>query len=283
MTNLIDIVPRAASPIERNNVRVVDSRERYQHLIQSIVDIRYLETVPEDVLPWLLRHWGLEDAAAFMPDHQRLYDEGKRWQTLRGRLAAFDIIFDWLALNGVYEKGTPGDERWGLIQIGLEGLPGLTKLVNLIGLANLSKRSASVLSRVYGGYDIRPMRLDGMMLDGAMLDDWSGVYLDGIKPKLSFGSVIGETVDFGAHPEGGGVGYLEGVARFEEGFVLDRSLLDQEVIEPSVVAIQAALSGETIDLAIDVLMPWPNGPWPAVAWSHFEPFTIYGGPDGTSG
>jgi len=283
MTDLIDIVPRSASPVERAAVQTVDSRARHRAHAQSIVDVRYLDVIPEDILPWLLRHWGLEDAAAFMADHQRLYREGKHWQTVRGRVEAYQIIFDWLALNGVYERGDHGDERWGLFQIGLDGEPTFEQLINLIGLANLSKRASSVLGRVYGGYDIRPMRLDMMRLDGALLDDWSGVYLDGIKPKLSFGRQHGEEISFGVHVSGGGFGMISGTARFEEGFVLDRSPLDGEVLEPSVVAIQAALSGETIDLADDVLMPWPNGRWPALAWSNFEPFTIYGGPDGTSG
>ncbi len=283
MSDLIDIVPRNQTPLGRAAVQTVDSRARYRSRVQSIVDVRYLDLIPDDILPWLLRHWGLEDAAAFMPDHQRLYADGKHWQTVRGRVEAYQIVFDWLALNGTYERGDHGDERWGLFQIGLDAEPALQALINLIGLANLSKRASSVLGRVYGGYDIRPMRLDMMRLDGALLDDWSGVYLDGIKPKLSFGRLHGEEIDLGIVVAGGGNGTISGTARFEEGFVLDRSPLDGEVLEPSVVAIQASLSGETIDLAEDVHMPWPPGRWPSLAWSSFEPFTIYGGPDGTSG
>ncbi|WP_315743100.1 hypothetical protein [Bradyrhizobium sp. SZCCHNR1075] len=283
MTDLVDLAPRNSTPLDLAAIRTADSRERHKGLVQEIADIRYLDVIPDDVLPWLLRHWGLEDAAAFMDDHQRLYKEGKHWQTVRGRLEAFEIVFGWLALNGEHERGTGGDVRWGLFQIGLDSRPEMGKLLDLIGLANLSKGAASVLGRIYGGYDIRPMRLDVMRLDGAMLDDWSGVYLHGIAPKLSFGSRLGEEIDFEAHVSGGSDGLISGTARFEEGFVLDRSLLDGEVLEPSVVAIQASLSGENIDIGRDVMMPWPNGPWPSIPWSQFEPFTIYGGPDGTSG
>ncbi|MGX9427982.1 hypothetical protein [Bradyrhizobium sp. LeoA1S1] len=283
MTDLIDIVPRNSTPLQRSVVATIDSRSRHKGLVRSIIDVRYQDTIPEDILPWLLRHWGLEDAAAFVADHQRLYKEGKHWQTVRGRLEAFEIVFEWLALNGVYERGTRGDVRWGLFQIGLDGEPEMRTLLNLIGLANLSKRASSVLGRVYGGYDIRPMRLDMMRLDGALLDDWSGVYLDGIKPKLSFGGVHGGTIELGPELHTNYFGYLDGVARFEEGFVLDRSILDQEVVEPSVIAIQAAFSSEIIDLADEVLMMWPSTNWPNVQWSRFDPFTIYGGPDGSSG
>ncbi|MHC2398983.1 hypothetical protein ACVMGC_003527 [Bradyrhizobium barranii subsp. barranii] len=173
--------------------------------------------------------------------------------------------------------------RWGLFQIGLTERPDQDTLLNLIGLANLSKKASSVLGRIYGGYDIRPMRLDMMRLDGALLDDWSGVYLPGIKPKLSFGKQHGGEIDFNVEMDGGLYGTVEGVARFEEGFVLDRSMLDGEVVEPSVVAIQASLSGEQIDYAKDVPMPWRRGPWPSVSYSNIEQYTIYGGPDGTSG
>lgn len=281
MTDLVDLAPRNSTPLDLAAIRTADARSRYAAIVQEIADIRYRNVIPDDVLPWLLRHWGLEDAAAFMADHQRLYKEGKHWQTVRGRLEAFQIVFEWLALNGEHERGTRGDVRFGLFQIGLDAEPEMAKLLDLIGLADLSKGASSVLGRVYGGYDIRPMRLDMMRLDGAMLDDWSGVYLDGIEPKLSFGRQHGEEIDFGAHLSGGTDGLVSGTARFEEGFVLDRSQLDGEVLEPSVVAIQAALSGETIDLADAVMMPWPSARW-GQSW-NFEPFIIYGGPNGTSG
>ncbi|CCD94682.1 hypothetical protein BRAO375_3660076 [Bradyrhizobium sp. ORS 375] len=283
MTDLIDIVPRNSTPLQRSVVSTIDSRSRFKALVQSIVDVRYLDTIPSDILPWLLRHWGLEDAAAFVADHQRLYKEGKRWQTLRGRVEAYDVVFDWLGLQGLYERGDHKAVCWGLFQVGLTERPDQDTLINLIGLANLSKKSSSVLGRIYGGYDIRPMRLDMMRLDGALLDDWSGVYLPGIKPKLSFGALHGEAIDFHVEMDGGVFNSVEGVARFEEGFVLDRSTLDGEIVEPSVVSIQASLSGEQIDFANEVMMPWPRAPWPGVSYSNMEQFTIYGGPDGTSG
>lgn len=283
MTDLIDIVPRNTTPLQRSVVQTIDSRSRYNALVQSIIDVRYFDTIPEDVLPWLLRHWGLEDAAEFVADHQKLYKQGKRWQTLRGRTEAYEIVFRWLGLDGFYERGDHGAVRWGLFQIGLTERPDQDTLLNLIGLANLSKKASSVLGRIYGGYNIRPMRLDMMPLDGALLDDWSGVYLPGIKPKLSFGSQHSDEVDFGVDVGGGLYGSVEGVARFEEGFVLDRSLLDGEVLEPSVVAIQAALLGDQLDYAKEVLMPWPRVPWPGFPYGNLEQYTIYGGPDGTSG
>jgi hypothetical protein len=283
MTNLVDIVPRNQTPLGRAAVQTVDSRERYKALVQSIIDVRYLDIIPDDILPWLLRHWGLEDAATFMPDHQRLYKEGKAWQTFRGRLKAYEIVFDWLRLDGEYEPGTRGDVRWGLFQVGLDAEPDMETLRNLIGLVNLSKRASSMLGRIYGGYDIRPVRFDMTRWDDALLDDWSGVYLPGIEPKLSFGSLYGEELAFGIEVSGGGIGLTSGVARFEEGFVFDRSKFDGEVVEPSVVSIQASFSGETLGFAKDVLMPWPNAPHPNVPYLNFEPFTIYGGHDGTSG
>jgi hypothetical protein len=283
MTDLIDIVPRNQTPRQRAAVQVVDSRSRYRDVVQSIIDVRYMDVIPSDVLPWLLRHWGLEDAAAFVADHQHLYKAGKHWQTVRGRAEAFQIILDWLGLEGFHERGTHGDVRFGLFQIGLTEEPDQDVLINLIGLANLSKSASSVLGRIYGGYDIRPMRFDMMRWDDGLFDDWSGVYLPGIKPKLSFGSLYGEEIPFGIEVSGGGHGMHSGVARFEEGFVFDRSRFDGEVVEPSVVSIQAAFSGETLDFAKDVLMPWPNAPHPNVPYLNFEPFTIYGGHDGTSG
>jgi hypothetical protein len=283
MTDLIDILPRTSTPLDRAAVQVVDSRSRFQADVHQIIDVRYAETIAVNLLPWLLRHWGLEDASAFMPDQQRLYKEGKRWQTARGRVGAYAIILDWLALDGAYEQGVHGDVRWGWFQLGLSGEPDRATLLNLIGLADLSKRASSVLGRIYGGYDIRPMRLDAMRLDGALLDDWSGVFLDGIAPKLSFGRQWGQTIEWGPSIIGGGVNIVGGTARFDEGFMLDRSALDQEVMEPLIIEAQAAFTTQTIDIAQDAPMPWPNEPWPNTTWNELPTFEIYGGPyDGTS-
>lgn len=284
MSRLVDIVPkRSSGPVDVAAVDTVDALQRHLPLVQDMVDIRYRETIPDDVLPWLLRHWGLEDAAAFMLDHQRLYDEGKHWQTVRGRLAAFAIIFDWLGLDAEYERGTQGDVRWGLSQIGL-GEPLLDKmaLTNLIGLANLSKRARSKIGRIYSGYDIRPMRLDGQPLGGALLDDWSGQFVSPFEPKLSFGLYRLGVVDFDPFVLQAFSSERVGVARFEEGFILDESKLDQESVEPTVVRIESASITETITLAHPALMPWPRSRWPGLVWGEFQP-TAYGGPDGSLG
>lgn len=281
MTDLIDIVPRSASPVERAAVQMVDSRSRYLPRVQSIIDVRYLPTIPADVLPWLLRHWGLEDAAAFATDHQRLYDEGKRWQTLRGRVEAYQIILNWLGITGQYERGDHGDVRWGLFQIGLDAPPSRPDLVNLIGLANLSKRASSKLGRVYGGYDVRAFRFDESLFDDALFDDWSGVYIDGIEPKLSFGTTVGGVIEFLPTLHSGRLQLNEGVARFEEGFVFDRSRFDDEIFEPSVVVIQAAFSGDLV-VPAEVLPPWPNRTWPTLTWNDLQPYLVYGGPEPAS-
>jgi hypothetical protein len=282
MTDLIDIIPRTSTPLERAAVQTVDSRSRYQADVHQTIDVRYAETIAANLLPWLLRHWGLEDAATYMPDQQRMYKDGKCWQSARGRVAAYSMIFDWLGLNGIYEKGDHGDFRWGLFQLGLDAEPSKQTIINLVGLADLSKRASSVLGRVYGGYDIRPARADDVKYDDCLWDDWSGVYVDGIAPKLSFGRQWGEAIDLAPDLQGGSTTTVSGVGRFEEGFVYDESITDEVETEPLVVAIQASLSSEIIDIAKDVLMPWPNAPWPNVSWTQFPPFTIYGGPESGS-
>lgn len=288
------VLPPNSTALERSLAEVMDARAPLAPQIPRLGTIGTTE-FPADWLPWLVIHYGLDRIAPYVGDILTTLIEGRRWQRVRGTPSATeDFVLDWLGFvgldvpdgyggSGPIEEERVGDVKWWLYQIALAEAPdGLNSVVRLIGADDLSRNAGTVLGRIYGGYDVRPMRLDMMRLDGALLDDWSGVYLDGIKPKLSFGELYGEEVDFGVHVFGGGVGLTSGTARFEEGFVLDRSALDGEALEPSVVAIQASLSGEKIDLADDVLMPWPNQPWPNVTYSDFEPFTIYGGYNGAS-
>jgi hypothetical protein len=146
---------------------------------------------------------------------------------------------------------------------------------------HLSKDAGSRLGRIYAGYDARPMRLDQTRLDDAILDDWSGVFIAPFAPKLSFGSYQSVAVDFGLGFVLTGTSEYVGTARFEEGFILDQSRLDDDVIEPSVVRIEAASVSDIPGIA-EALMPWPLSSWPGITWQHM-PQMVYGGPDGTLG
>jgi hypothetical protein len=293
--SLVNVLPPNSTALERSLAEVMDARAPLAPQIPRLGTIGVTE-FPADWLPWLVIHYGLDRIAPYVGDLLKTLKEGRAWQRVRGTPSATeDFVLDWLGLEGLevpdgyggagpVEEERVGDVKWWMYQIALAAAPdALDVIVRLIGADDLSRNAGTVLGRIYGGYDVRPMRLDMMRLDGALLDDWSGVFLDGIAPKLSFGRLHGVEIDFHADVAGGSDGLISGTARFEEGFVLDRSQLDGEVLEPSVIAIQASLSGETINLGKDVMMPWPHGRWPLAAWSQFEPFAIYGGPDGTSG
>ena len=197
MSRLRDLLPSRSTDLERNLVEVVDSRSRMAGLVARIVGARYGETVDPALLPWLLRDWGLEDAAAFLDDWQLLYREGKAWTRERGTDAAQLRALRWLGWEGgTVEPILPGGNRWALYQLGLPAAPEtLTAIPGLVGLSRLSKPARSVLDRIHGGFDVRAIRLDETTADGGLLDADSGVVLDPAWPILSFGRRVLDELD----------------------------------------------------------------------------------------
>lgn len=222
-------LPLRSTALDTQLVDVTDSRSRYGRLARRIIDVRYGETIPADLLPWLLRDWGLEDAAAFVDDWDRLYREGKRWQRQRGTWAALDTALAWLDQAGArIEEIRPGSPRWALYQIELPRAPDLLEplVPNVVGLSKLSAGAKSVLTRIHAGFDKRAATPDFARLDDCLLDFDSGVVLRPEWPRLSFGRVEEAAVDMSALREIGtvdAVSALLGHARYVDDVMLDWS------------------------------------------------------------
>ncbi|MBK5961126.1 hypothetical protein CCR97_23390 [Rhodoplanes elegans] len=280
-------------PYERTMARALATRDRLAVEIPRLGTIGVTE-FPDDWLPWLVIHYGLEEIAPYVGDLLRTLKEGRSWQRIVGTPAATeDFVLAWLGVEGLdvpdgyggagaVEEERVDDVKWYVYQLALTGPVALPTVRRLVAADRLSHNAGTELRRIYGGYDIRPMRLDGVRLDGGMLDDWSGIHLPGIEPKVSFGSWHGAVVDVGPAVLAGSIDWHVATARFEEGFILDRSILENEKIEPTVVRIEQSSITETIALSRPAPMPWPPFPWPAVAWSDVDSFVI-GGPDGNAG
>lgn len=189
MSRLVDLLPPRSTDLELAVVEVMDSRSRVRERIARVIGARHDEMIDPALLPWLLRDWGLEEAAAFVEDWQLLYREGKAWQRERGTLAALDRSLAWLDQAGAsIEEIMPGSPRWAEFQIALPRAPErLAPLGNIIGLARLSAGSRSILDRVHAGFDVRAARPDFTILDAGLLDFDSGVRLQKDWPILSFG------------------------------------------------------------------------------------------------
>lgn len=287
------VLPPNSSRFERAVAEVMDARAPLSPHIPRLGTIGTVE-FPDDWLPWLVIHYGLDRIAPYVGDLLRTIKEGRPWQRVRGTPAATeDFVLGWLGLTGLdvpdgyggagaIEEERVEDVKWWLYQIALAAAPdnGLGVIARLIGADDLSRNAGTVLGRVYGGYDARPVRLDGARLDGTLLDDWSGVVLPDIgAPHLSFGRIDGAALDAGvADPVTSVFAELAGMCRIDGGFVLDRSKLDDDVLDLSFATI---VSGSTTDIVEHYTIAagiWPRSSWPGIPWIDIS-YLVFGGAD----
>lgn len=286
------VLPRNATPFERTMAEVIDARAPLRPQIHRLGTIGTTE-FPADWLPWLLIHYGLDKIAPYVGDLLTALIEGRRWQRVRGTPAATeDFVLGWLGFVGLdvpdghggagpIEEERVGDVKWWLYQIALAAAPdGLKNVARLIGADDLSRNAGMVLGRVYGGYDVRPLRLDGCRLDGVLLDDWSGVVLPAIGAShLSFGRTQGGEINAGLVDPVTSMSFeIAGVCRFEGGFILDRSRLDGELLDYSFATVVPGFTTDAVQSIDSGSGAWPRMPWPGMAWTDFTYF-VYGGAD----
>lgn len=293
---IADHLPSVATPFELAMAETLDVRERLHGDIPPVKTIG-IQAFPADWLPWLVLHYGLEEIAPVIGDLLRTLVEGKPWQRVRGTPAATEaFVLGWLGLEGLdvpdgyggagpIEEERVGDAKWWLYQIALQAPPAtLAKVADLIRADALSKNAGTRLGRVYAGYDVRPIRLDGGRLDDGLLDDWSGVVLQdlalkGMTPHLSFGRGAGGTLDAAvADPPTSISIEVAGLARFDGGFVLDRSRLDGEVLDLAIAQLAAGFASDGSEHITLSGGAWPRAAWPGLAWKDFSYF-VYGGAD----
>ncbi|NEW96912.1 phage tail protein [Rhodopseudomonas sp. BR0G17] len=286
-------LPSNASPFLRAMAEVLDARAPLSDQVPRLGEIGTVD-FPDDWLPWLVIHHGLDRIAPYVGDLLKTILEGRSWQRVRGTPAATEgFVLDWLGLVGLdvpdgcggagpIEEERIEDVKWWLYQIALAEAPETLPVVKrLIGADDLSRNAGTVCGRIYGGYDVRALRLDGGRLDDAMLDNWSGVVLPEIgSPRLSFGRFDGCLIDAAiADPIASAFTDTAILCRFDGGFVLDRSRLDDEVLDLSFATVEPGFIADTsTQVTAAGAAPWPRSAWPGVPWSQLDYF-VYGGAD----
>lgn len=292
MTETVAAQLPAAQPLERALAEVMDARAPLTAQLERIGTIGVTE-YPEDWLPWLVMHYGLDLIAPYVADLLRTLVEGKEWQRVRGTPSATeDFVLRWLDLRGLsvpdgyggagaIEEGRVDDVKWWLYQIALAEAPeALPVVARLIGADDLSRAAGTKLGRIYGGYDIRALRWDGSRYDRTMYDDWSGVVLPEIgAPHLSFGTLHGCEVVAGIADPAVTIEIDRSVhCRYEGGLIYDRSRYDHERRDVAIVIIAAVHETETSGQVELTGGAWPRSRWPGQPWTATD-IQIYGGAD----
>lgn len=138
--------------------------------------------------PWLAMQWQVAQFASYFASTDALLTAALPWLFERGSAASVRRALGWLG----YVQAVVIEEDGALLHID----PGrLTQPWELAAIAHVVRASLPLhvaFWRVYHGHDLRPLRLDGHSLDGALLDNDSGVPIDvspyGSPVKLSQGA-----------------------------------------------------------------------------------------------
>ncbi|WP_068634903.1 phage tail protein [Thauera butanivorans] len=210
--------------------------------------------VPEQFAAWLAAEWFLADFSRHFPTAAALIAAGLPWLRQRGTTAAVQRALGWIDLDAVLEE----DGARLHLDPGTPAAP--ERLADVRHLVERSIPAHVRFYRLFHGYDIRHLRLDRSRLDDALLDDDSGVVVDGL--KLSFGTraahAFAEPADAGAID--GAAASIYSVRVFlDDSWRLDAWLLDSEIL------LDAA--GRVIEQYAIVLNPEALGSIVSIRWS----------------
>jgi phage tail P2-like protein len=125
----------------------------------------------------------------------------------------------------------PGDARWAAYQIDPGRVLTREEAARLVVTAGAWGPARAKLRRVYHGYDLRPIVASGSVaLDEGLLDDDSGVDLDGV--RQSFGQFHGAAVASGTpdHMPSGGSSRWGGSVVYTDRPVLDHWAFGDDVV-----------------------------------------------------
>lgn len=191
--------------------------------IDKLHDLRSIP--PDQFIPWVLSEYGIADLATYFNSYAEALAAGRQWLLVRGLPEAVKIALGWIGFPA------PTLEEDGGWRIHVD--PGSASAVeHLAALAHLFNRSVYAhvqLYRIYHHYDIRHAVLDASRLDDSMLDDDSGVEVDGI--KLSFGTRHAVAFDTEALPNAWAVTTTYSAGIFDDNsWRLDAYALDSEIM-----------------------------------------------------
>ncbi|PUE20352.1 phage tail protein [Limnohabitans sp. WS1] len=125
--------------------------------------------------PWLAAEWGLSPFADQFADIDALLEAGVPWLRERGSAAAVRRVLGWLG----YTTNVVLEEEGPYLHIDLGRVASAEELEVVARLVRHSIPLHVHFYRVYHGWDLRALRLDGgQPLDQAMLDTDSGAWVN---------------------------------------------------------------------------------------------------------
>ncbi|WP_253303095.1 phage tail protein [Wolbachia endosymbiont of Phyllotreta cruciferae] len=141
----------------------------------------------EEVLPWLVEEYGLEEILRWAKDKKRAIKEGVEFQRLRGTPASLKIALKWANIEDITIIEEPPGKHFFELQVGIRDVPNDFFVDAVVELAKLSLPARSRLMRIFNDhYNMGRFILDESFF-GNLLSDYSGVKIEEDGPVLSFG------------------------------------------------------------------------------------------------
>ncbi|WGG48835.1 phage tail protein [Rugamonas sp. DEMB1] len=235
------LLPSNATPLERALARAAP-RAALDALADAPAGLRRPQASCGALAPWLAAEWQLAEFAPYFDSTAALIEAGLPWLRQRGTAASVKRALSWLGYQATLEEEGP----W--LQIDPGDAYAQLRVDAVAQLVRASLPAHARLYRMYHGYDLRPLRLDGGRLDDALLDDDSGVLVDGI--KLSFAARRGGVADLpGEVPGHARTDTLCAVVPYDDRMMLDTWLLDSELIADGRFIMGQLVTGTTADTA----------------------------------
>ncbi|MFT4327985.1 MAG: phage tail protein [Wolbachia pipientis] len=143
----------------------------------------------EEVLPWLVEEYGLEEILSWVKDKKKSIKEGVKFQRLRGTPASLKIALKWANIEDITIIEEPPGRHFFELQVGIKDVPNNFFVDAVVELAKLSLPVRSRLMRIFNDY----YNVDRFILDesvfGSLLSDYSGTKVEKDGPVLSFGRI----------------------------------------------------------------------------------------------
>ncbi len=181
------LLPGVAPPWARVMSEVIDPLDKVGELYEDVRDADAI--YPPQFLPWVIWQFGLGELTPYVPSLNQLIDEGVRWQRVRGTPRAIEMGLGWLGYAGQIEENSARRVRWNGFQIHLDRVRDEDRpdLARIYGVVSLSPPIRSKFTRGFRGYDIRACETSYQKTSGSLTSDHSGVRIDQIPAKWSFG------------------------------------------------------------------------------------------------
>ncbi|WP_353272109.1 phage tail protein [Wolbachia endosymbiont (group B) of Apomyelois bistriatella] len=175
------LLPPNATKQERRIVEAIDYK------VDSSCIKGFKFSFKEELLPWLIEEYGLEEILFWVKDKKKAVTEGVKFQRVRGTPASLKIALKWANIKDITIIEEPPGKHFFEMQIGIKDVPNDFFVDAAIELAKLSLPARSRLMRIFNDYyNAQRFILDESFF-GDLLSDYSGVKVEKEGPMLSFG------------------------------------------------------------------------------------------------